>query len=593
MIVRARKKYNLTQSQLAKRCKITQSYLSKLESFEHVDKLPTLRLVIIIAKELNLNPHELASWFIDKDLKNKFKRSTELYITGGELLKTAIYLRKSRADEDSDTKEVYETLSRHRSTLLKIAREQNLNIVEIKEEVVSGESIEYRPKMIELLDEVKNGFYDAVLVMDIDRLGRGNMQDQGLILETFKKSKTKIITPRKTYDLTNEFDEEYSEFEAFMARKELKLITRRMQRGRVKSIEEGKYIASQAPYGYKFTFDENGKKSMVIDDEKADIVKLVFDLYVNKGYGGRRIASHLNALGLKTSRGRTWYDKGVRDIIKNKTYAGYVVWNRVERGKTTSRTRDLDERIESKGIHEPIISESIWNKAQIRLAKNEVPRNKKDTTIANPLAGLVICTECGYKMLTQQSTYSGGSIVKFVKCKECGMNRSIKLDTLENEVINQLKLWVNSYKTSFDAYTIKPKENGTLKEYNKLLKTLETEYETLSKQKENLHNLLEQGIYDVDTYLDRSKALSEKIELNRQSIKLVNKDIEAESKASVSFADIIPKIEKVLELYPKTDVMKERNELLKRIIDRIEYYREPGKRSSKPNIKIYPKLKNK
>ncbi|WP_131736709.1 recombinase family protein, partial [Clostridioides difficile] len=107
--------------------------------------------------------------------------------------------------------------------------------IEIKEELVSGESIEYRPKMLELLGEIKNNNYDAVLVMDIDRLGRGNMQDQGLILDTFKKSKTKIITPRKTYDLNDEFDEEYSEFEAFMARKELKLISRRMQRGKIKS----------------------------------------------------------------------------------------------------------------------------------------------------------------------------------------------------------------------------------------------------------------------------------------------------------------------------------------------------------------------
>ena len=54
--------------------------------------------------------------------------------------------------------------------------------------------------MIELLSEVEKGMYDAVLVMDIDRLGRGNMQDQGLILSTFKKSNTKIITPRKVYD---------------------------------------------------------------------------------------------------------------------------------------------------------------------------------------------------------------------------------------------------------------------------------------------------------------------------------------------------------------------------------------------------------
>ncbi|WP_131047438.1 recombinase family protein, partial [Clostridioides difficile] len=118
-------------------------------------------------------------------------------------MNVAIYLRKSRADEEAEHRGEFETLSRHKTTLLKLAREQNLNVIEIKEELVSGESIEYRPKMLELLGEIKNNNYDAVLVMDIDRLGRGNMQDQGLILDTFKKSKTKIITPRKTYDLND------------------------------------------------------------------------------------------------------------------------------------------------------------------------------------------------------------------------------------------------------------------------------------------------------------------------------------------------------------------------------------------------------
>ena len=84
-------------------------------------------------------------------------------------MNTCIYLRKSRADEESERKGEYETLSRHRSTLLKVAREQNLSIIEIKEELISGESVSDRPKMIELLDEVKENKYDAVLVMDIDR----------------------------------------------------------------------------------------------------------------------------------------------------------------------------------------------------------------------------------------------------------------------------------------------------------------------------------------------------------------------------------------------------------------------------------------
>ena len=53
--------------------------------------------------------------------------------------------------------------------------------------------------------------------MEIDRLGRGDMEDQGLILKTFKNANTLIVTPRKIYDLNDEFDEEYTEFEAFMA----------------------------------------------------------------------------------------------------------------------------------------------------------------------------------------------------------------------------------------------------------------------------------------------------------------------------------------------------------------------------------------
>ncbi|MDM8129219.1 recombinase family protein [Paraclostridium benzoelyticum] len=503
-------------------------------------------------------------------------------------MKTCIYLRKSRSDEEAEKQGEFETLSRHRSTLLKVAKEQNLNIVEIKEELVSGESIAYRPKMLELLEEVKNNFYDSVLVMDIDRLGRGNMQDQGLILETLKKSKTKIITPRKTYDLTNEFDEEYSEFEAFMARKELKLITRRMQRGRIKSVEEGKFIASKPPYGYKFTFDENGKKSMVIDEEKANVVKLIFKLYTD-GNGASKVANHLNSLGLKTTTGRSWYEKGVRDIIKNKTYAGYVVWNKIERTKTSSKPRSQDEIIESKGLHDPIISEDIWNKAQRVLKGNAILPTPVFKEITNPLAGLIICRCCGHKMLARSST-SKNVYEKFIRCTNCGMNRGSKLYIVEEEVIKQLREWVKVYKTNFKNIPSIDNSNSNLDAYNKLLKNLNSEYETLVKQKENLHNLLEQGIYDVDTYLDRSKTLTDKIETNKFNIESVKKDIAKEQKVNVSIDDIIPSVEDVLDLYYKTDLMSERNDLLRSVIDYIDYYKEPGSKKSKLDIVINPKL---
>ena len=131
-------------------------------------------------------------------------------------MKTCIYLRKSRADEELEKKEDVDTLASHRSTLLEVAKNQDLNVIEIKEEIKTGDSIAKRPKMIKLLEEIEKNMYDAVLCMDIDRLGRGDMQDQGRIINTFKKTNTLIITPDKTYNLNNDLDEEMTEFKTFL-----------------------------------------------------------------------------------------------------------------------------------------------------------------------------------------------------------------------------------------------------------------------------------------------------------------------------------------------------------------------------------------
>ena len=497
-------------------------------------------------------------------------------------MKVAIYLRKSRQDEEAEKRGEHETLSRHRSTLFKLAKEQNLNIVEVKEELISGESISYRPKMLELLEEVKQGLYDAVLVMDIDRLGRGNMQDQGLILDTFKQSKTKIITPRKVYDLSNEFDEEYSEFEAFMARKELKLITRRMQRGRIKSVEEGKCISSNAPFGYKFEF-EGKNRFLVVDDEKANIVKIIFDMYL-EGLGAYKIANYLNSLGYKTSTGRDWYEKGIRDIIKNKAYCGYIVWNKVERKRNSSR-RSPEKQIESLGLHEPIISEDIWNKAQEMRTKRSISPVHDNKKLTNPLAGLVKCKLCGATLTASSSTY-GGKKVKFLSCKTCYKVAAVKLDIFESEVLNSLDSILNTYKLYLNDDIESFDDSSKLNTYLNLLKQLEKESITLVNQKEKLHELLEKGIYDIDTYLDRSKVLAEKIENNKNSIDKVKNDIEYESTHSIDISEVVPKLENLLELYPKTNNIAEKNQLLKTVIDSIIYHKEKKQRNGKFEIDI-------
>ena len=191
-----------------------------------------------------------------------------------------IYLRKSRADLEAERRGEGETLARHERALLELASRLDLHITEIYREIVSGETIAARPVMQQLLSEVERGMWSGVLVMEVERLARGDTIDQGIVAQAFKFSGTKIVTPSKTYDPENEFDEEYFEFGLFMSRREYKTINRRLQRGRAASIKEGKYVGSIPPYGYERTKLERDKGyTLSPDPEQAPVVKMIYELY--------------------------------------------------------------------------------------------------------------------------------------------------------------------------------------------------------------------------------------------------------------------------------------------------------------------------
>ena len=190
----------------------------------------------------------------------------------------AIYLRKSRMDLEAEAHGEGDTLERHRKALLSLAARRQLPVSKIYEEVVSGDTIAARPQMQAMLNDVEDGLWEGVLVMEVERLARGDTIDQGIVAQTFKLTDTKIITPLKSYDPNNEFDEEYFEFGLFMSRREYKAINRRLQRGRMASVREGKWVGNRAPYGYRRVKLE-GEKGFTLtpDPETAPVVKSVFD----------------------------------------------------------------------------------------------------------------------------------------------------------------------------------------------------------------------------------------------------------------------------------------------------------------------------
>lgn len=276
------------------------------------------------------------------------------------------YLRKSRFDRDYEEMSMEETLKRHEAILDKLAKDRGYFITKTYYEIVSAESIAARPEIQKLLNEVSAGIYAGVLVVDLERLARGNGIDQGYISQVFQYSGTKIITPSKTYDPTNEFDEEYFEFGLFMSRREYKTINRRLIRGRDSSASEGKWISSMAPYGYK-RMKIKGEKGYTLEivPEEAQWVQKAFELY-SQGQGANRIANYLNDNNVPTRKGNIWNNGSIQNMITNVAYMGKIRrgWSKsqknIENGRVVChirRTKNMDEYQIFDGLHPALISE--------------------------------------------------------------------------------------------------------------------------------------------------------------------------------------------------------------------------------------------
>lgn len=477
-------------------------------------------------------------------------------------MKTAMYLRKSRAEELKTNEEM---LSRHKEQLLSFADKNKLHIVDIFEEVVSGESLFARPEMLKLLQNVENEIYDAVICMDIDRLGRGNMQEQGAILETFKAAGTKIITPRKIYDLNDEFDEEYSEFEAFMARKELKIIKRRLRTGIKKTVSDGGYIAN-APFGYDKT-TVNNRPSLKPNPQESEIIKIIFDLYID-GKGSNYISDYINALGAKPRRGNKFNRNTVRYILKNPVYTGKIVWDRKthirKSGEGTKNKTIYNPESKwniTEGLHEPIISEEVFNKARdIRLNKGCVPHHTG--VIRNPLAGLLVCAVCGLKLQMQDD--KNKKQPPHLLCTTKGCCRGTRVDKVEAVIIQKLKEIVAEYQFDVPVLTDTTSNSDNIKN---AIENADAEINKLKTQLNSLYDLLEQKVYDIEIFTERKKYIDSEIAKHSVNIDNLNNILVKESR---SVNDLIPAINGMLEKY---EILNpgEKNKILKKIINYIVY----------------------
>lgn len=500
-----------------------------------------------------------------------------------------VYLRKSRADDPALT--VEEVLRKH-ETILDDWSKSNLGC-DVPEknkyrEVVSGETISDRPLIQELLKKIELPKYKAVLVVEVQRLSRGDLEDAGHLIKILRYTNTVVITPTKTYDLQNEFDRDAFERELKRGNEYLEYQKKIMNRGRLLSVSQGNYIGSVPPYGYDKVWVTDGKKkcpTLAENKEQADAVRLIFDLYVNKDMGFVNICHYLDNMGIKPLKGGFWSPAFVKNLLENVHYIGLVKWNHrktvtvVENSeimKTRPKSHD-GEYLICEGKHKGIISEELFAEAQKKRGRNH--RAKAKTKIRNPFASLIYC-RCGRAMSLR--TYKRNGTERSAPRLLC--DDQVHCNTgscLYQEMVSYVSDILKENIENFEIL-MKNSSRDSEKLHEHMIKNLENRMQQL--QEKELAQWEAQSDPDPAQRMPAEvfKRLNEKLLKEKEEVRKSLENAYEAMPQPIDYNEKIVRFKAALEaLENPLSSASEKNRLLKNCIERIEYYRMKPERSKK------------
>ena len=460
-------------------------------------------------------------------------------------------------------------------------------------EVKSSESINDRPEMLKLLKAIEDPNIKAILVVEPQRLCRGDLEDMGRLIKLLRYTNTYVLTPHKTYDLRDEYDRDAFERELKRGNEYLEYTKKILQRGTLLSVKEGNYVGSVPPFGFDKDIRVNGKKichTLKENKAEADIVRMVFDWYCNNDVGTTTICRRLEAMGIKTKSGASRWEPGtVYRMLENVHYIGKVRWNFrktiniVEDQQILKKRpkRDIEEYLVFEGKHDGIVSEEIFDKAQ--QIRGSRPRTKANLSLVNPLSGLMFCKcghTCGYKSYSKKYK----SAPKKISCNDqvhC-KSGSVKFTEVIDYICDTLQDCIDD----FQIRIIQEKDDS-VKLHKDLVTRLEKKLEELKERE--IQQWEDQYKPEVAMPPEIFKRLNEKLLKEKEEVNRALCDAKDSIPKSVDYKDKIIQYTDAINLLRDPNIpAKITNKYLKDIIERIEYERPPAIRITK-NIKhLYP-----
>ena len=299
-------------------------------------------------------------------------------------MRTAVYVRVSTEEQAKEGYSIRAQIEKLKSYV----QVKDWHFYKVyADEGISGKNITDRPAINELIEDIKAGNVNNVLIYKIDRLTR-NTRDLIDLTEIFKDYNCGFNSLMESIDTHTPSGRMFLKIIGIFAEFERENIIERITVACEKKVKEGYTLGNFiSSYGYSLT---KGDKIQRIVPEEAEIVREIFAMYVDGNLNYNAIAQNLNHRGIKAKKGNTWNHSSVRNILMNPNYVGKVRYG----------TRSEGKYFEADGKHEAIISQELFEETQKKIGKIKKKSYTKRPRDENFFSGTLHCGECGSKIAT-------------------------------------------------------------------------------------------------------------------------------------------------------------------------------------------------
>ena len=465
----------------------------------------------------------------------------------------------------------------------------------------SGKSIEGRASFCRMMEDIKSGKDGVayVLVFKLSRFGR-NAADVLSTLQVMQDFGVNLICVEDGIDSSKDAGKLMISVLSAVAEIERENIRVQTMEGRIQKAREGRWNGGFAPYGYRLV-----DGVLQINEDEAPAIRTIFEQYVSTDTGANGLSKYLETHGFQklTRQNGTsplFSATLIRAILKNPVYCGKIAFGRRKLEKIHGTRNEYHQVPQENyllvdGLHEGIVSEELWNAAQVKLlaqSKRYEPVNRSKTEQAHLLSALVKCPICGAGMYSNKCTKrkKDGTPYKsfsYYSCKhrkmqrgqKCDFNKQIQEEVLDNAVVEVIiKLVSNPKFAAMMQEKINSKVDTT---------AIEQEIAAAEKMLRQYYSVKSKIMEEIDTldpddrhYIIRKSDLDERLYKMYDKIEEAENNLmDARAKKQAIEADKITgdNIYKVLVCFEKLyNVMNplERKKLMEHLISEIQIYPE-------------------